>query len=270
VWDIDINTLISGWIIKENDGNFEFDYLKHKEYIENNVTDPSEKICKLQANEELRKDPSLIQSWLKNLWITNVDILKAVGDKDGTLIKSNVIDNYINGIGSPINAEISKQWFKAADNESRHKIIAEHDYWKQPITDADIIRYITNGLIVLKDSSLTPFINSKLINRWQKCMIGCEKVTFSTYEELLKSVRLTEWIMNHFKWRTNARNDEPFHLWVQNIWWNIQFNDGVFIDTDILRANIFHNTLEEISPNLNKNKRMYVDYLNKLWKSSLI
>jgi hypothetical protein len=73
-------------------------------------------------------------------------------------------------------------------------------------------RYIREGLIVPKDNSLALYVNSPLTNLEHKCMTDCGNIRFGTYEELLKAVKLTEWIMTEFKGRTTARNNHPFHL----------------------------------------------------------
>ena len=267
IWNVNINTLISEWILTNDNGKFKFDHNKHKEYVTNNITDEQECIFMLQACEQIKDDPTLLQKWLENLWIANMEILTKLWESNDTLLTSDNVGNYINNLNSPINAEISKQWFKPKDSESRYKIMSEHN-WKRHITDAEMAKYIQDGLIILKDESLNETMNSNLINWWQKCMRGCEDIKFSTYEELLKSVKLTEWIINEFKDKP-ARDDHPFHLWLW-IAWNIEYNNWVINDIDVINSNIFKDTLEKISPSLEKNKRIYVDYLNALWKSSQI
>ena len=273
IWDIDINDLVDEHIISTNNNwNFVFDYQKYKEYVENNVVDEKVKELNLQAGERLRDNPQWLHMWLAAMWITNMTALQELWEKDTTLIQCDSAWNYCENLQSPINAEISKEWFKPKDNASWYQIMYENN-WKSAISRGNMARYIREGLIVPKDNSLALYINSPLTNLEHKCMTDCGNIRFGTYEELLKAVKLTEWIMTEFKGRTTACNNHPFHLWAfqPGNWlvWNIQFNDGVVIDTDVIHSTILKNTLKDISPALDDNKHTYVNYLNQLWNSDI-
>lgn len=268
IWWIKINTLISENIVSnDNNWKFQFDYNKYNDYVNNNVTDPDEKVLNLQASEKLKDNPSWLDSWLKSMWIVNMDILQEIWKDDKRLMDTDLIEDYFDNLNSPLNAELRKQWFKPKNTEARYKIMYLNN-WKKNISDSDLIKYISDWLIVLRDESLAEYLDNDIVDLTKKCMRWCENIKFSTYEELLKSVKLTAWIIENFKWRTTARSDNPFHLWVGWFVWNIQFNDGVFIDTDVVKSSIFSNTLEKVSPTLNNNKHTYVAYLNKLWKAA--
>lgn len=273
IWDIDINDLIDENIISvNNDWIFVFNHQKYKAYVENNVVDERERELNLQAGERLKDNPQWLHMWLAAMWITNMAALQKLWERHTTLIKCDSAWNYFENLQSPINAEISKEWFKPKDNASWYQIMYENN-WKSAISRENMARYIREGLIVPKDNSLALYINSPLTNLEHKCMTDCGNIRFSTYEELLKAVKLTEWIMTEFKGRTTARNNHPFHLWAfqPGNWlvWNIQFNDGVVIDTDVIHSTILKNTLKDISPTLNDNKHTYVNYLNQLWNSDI-
>ena len=269
IWTIKINDLLSEGIIStDSSWNFIFNYNKHKAYIESHVTDNDEKELNLQAGERLRSNPRRLHIWLAALWIKKMSELEALRNDNTSLFDYELVQQYFSNIDSPINAEISKEWFKPKDNQSRYKIMYENN-WKSTISREDLARYIREWLIIPKDASLASYINSPIINLENKCMKWCENIRFDTYVELLKAVKLTEWIMTEFKDRTTARKPDPFHLWIWWFFWNIQFNDGIITDTDVLKANIFHNTLKKISPKLDNNKDTYVSYLNTLRNSNI-
>ena len=265
IWWININTLINEDIVSaDNDWKFKFNYDKFKVYVENNVTDPDEKILNLQAGEKLKKDPSMLNKWLQGIWVTNMDILQELWKGNDRLMDTDLVWNYLESFDTPIMANLYEQGFKPKNPESRYKIMSLNK-WKQTISDYDLVTYISEGLVVLRDESLTKYINSNIIDLTNKCMKWCD-IKFSTYGELLKAVELTEWIINEFKDKP-ARDDQPFHLWMW-LTWNIEYNNGIINDTDVINSNIFKDTLEKISPNLAKNKHAYVKYLNALWKAA--
>lgn len=265
IWWININTLISEDIVSaDNDWKFEFNYDKYKVYVENNVTDSDEKILNLQAGERLKKDPSMLHKWLQGLWVSNMDILQALWQENDRLMDTDLVWNYLEYVDSPMMANLYEQGFKPKDTESRYKIMSLSN-WKHNISNYDMVTYISEGLVVLRDESLTRYLNSNIIDLTNKCMKWCD-IKFSTYGELLKAVELTEWIINEFKDKP-ARDDQPFHLWMW-LTWNIEYNNGIINDTDVINSNIFKDTLEKISPNLAKNKHAYVKYLNALWKAA--
>ena len=274
IGNININSMIENDIIsKDNTWKFVFYYDNYVAYVEANEQDPRVKEMNLQAAESLKKNPTWLHEWLICLWIANMDALQKLWQTADNLLESNTAINYINNISSPINAEISKQWFKPKDNASWYQIMLENGD-KTSISNKDMARYIKEWLVVLKDDSLAQYLDSPIINLEWKCMVGCENMKFDTIEELLKAVKLTTWIMEHFKWR-KARDNHPFHLWAFqpiNNWliWNIQFNDGIITDIDVIRSNPINNTLKEISPTLNNNKHMYVNYLNNLWNDNRV
>jgi hypothetical protein len=267
--NMSINSMVEEWIIYEDSHwDLAFDYEKYVRYVDTNITDEKDRTLNLDAWERLKKNPTWLKQWLICLWISNMDTLRSVWqDKDNILWHDGAI-NYIDNISSPINADISRQWFKPRDNEARYKIIHENS-GKSSISKQDLNRYIREWLIVPKDESLAEYIYSPLTNLEEKCMIGFEKLKFDTIEELLKAVKLTTRIITNFKWRTTVRSSNPFHLWMWLVW-NIEFDDGVINDTDVIKSNILKNTLKDISPTLNNNKHWYVAFLNNLWNNDTV
>ena len=276
IWWIPINTLTNPnlGLISEDNWKFEIDYKKYAAYLNNPQTkiDKDARVAALANLEILEKNWwDMLNDWLNGFWINSIDDMKKIsGNNDKkTLLDSEDVVKYINNVSAPVNKDLAEEWLKPKNAKAWYEITQEFDETKTD-NDAQIAKWIKWWLVkpkksapyVLKDMAIDN--NLDLSNK----KIVWLNLQFDTYDELFKAQMLTKFIKNTFKNKI-AKSKDPFHI--ENITWNIQFDNVDYYEiwkneTDVINANFYQDTLEDISNTLAENKNKYVDYLNTRWE----
>lgn len=200
----------------------------------------------------------------------------AWSDQNKTLLDSpKIAEHFENVSESPVNAMLANEWFKPKDSKSWYEITQDHysdGDWNQKL-----IEWMKKWLIKLsnnKNYTLEKMINRPEIDLENKTMQWFKNsswnlIKFKTYEEVFDTMQLTDFIQDNFKWKT-AISREPFHI---STLWNIEFDNTIWYEvwkneTNVINANFYKSTLNNISPTLWQQKEDYVKYLNDRRKAA--
>lgn len=272
-------------IIKNNNGEFEFDIDNFKDYVNELSWDPSQKEQVIKAWEKLNKE-KCIWAWLGALWIKTRENFKSLfkWDKNKTLAQTEEVQNWyakaIEKVKSWVNKVLYNQWLRVKDPDMMDKIMEQYGTWQKSRKEINalILDWMKHDLIefnndekpytikdMLNDPEYTSEINfDKMTMRWFKNWTN--EVEFTTYTELFETVYITNWIKKHFTWREDALDADPFH---ENAIWQLEFNNTERYElhkneTAVISVREFKNI-----PTVKKNKTAYIKYLNDWWFSQL-
>lgn len=281
---IPIYELESENIIKNNNGEFEFDIDNYKNYINKLAWDQNQKDQVIKAWEKLDKE-KCIGTWLKAFWITTREKFKSLfkWDKTKTLAQTEEVQNWyakaVERVRSWVNKVLYDQWLRVKNPDEMDKIMQEYGTWQKSRKEINalILDWMKRDLLefandekpytikeMLNDPEYTSEINfDKMTMRWFK--IWTTEIEFSTYTELFETVHITNRIKKHFAWREDALDARPFHF---NGRWQLEFNNTEWYEIyKNETAVIWLKKLRKDLSTINKNKDAYTTYLND-WRVS--
>ena len=276
IWWIPIQTLIDQRIVVEKYGKLKLDYEKYKAHIQESNLSNKEKERLIKSMDKIKGDESLLTDWLWLLWINTIKQMESLAwnDQNKTLLDSpKMAEHFENITESPVNAMLANEWFKPKDSKAWYEITKDYD--KDSSWNNKLIEWMKKWLIKLsnnKNYTLEKMMNNNKIDltnktiEWFKNNSGA-LIKFKTYEEMFDAVQLTDFIKSNFKWKSTV-SPEPFHV---NTLWNIEFDNTKWYEawkneTNVVNANFYKNTLNNVSPTLWQQKENYVNYLNERWK----
>jgi len=276
---IPIYELESENIIKNNNGEFEFDIDNYKEYINKLAWDQSQKEQVIKAWEKLHKDKS-IGAWLKAFWITTREKFKWLfkWDKKKTLADTEEVQTWyakaVERVKNWVNKVLYDQWLRVKDPEEMDKIMEEYGTWQKSRKELNalILDWMERDLLELnsddKPYSIREMLNDpeytsemdleKMTMKWFKN--GTNEIEFNTYSELFDTVHITNWIKKNFAGRTDAKSSRPFHF---NLRWQLEFDNTEWYEIHKNEtAVIWIIELRKHLKTVNRNSEAYANYLN--------
>jgi len=276
---IPIYELESQNIIKNNNGEFEFDIDNYKEYINELAWDQSQKDQVIKAWEKLHKDKS-IWAWLKAFGITTREKFKSLfkWDKKKTLADTEEVKTWyakaVERVRSWVNKILFNQWLRVKDPEEMDRIMEEYGTWQKSRKELNalILDWMENDLLELasddKPYSITEMLNNpeytsemdleKMTMGWFKNWTN--EIEFNTYTELFDTVHITNWIKKNFAGRTDAKSSRPFHF---NLRWQLEFDNTEWYKIHKNEtAVIWLIELRKHLKTVNRNSEAYANYLN--------
>lgn len=276
---IPIYELESQHILEDKNGEFDFNYNNYKAYVNKFARDKDQKEQVLKAWEKLDKDKS-IWAWLKAFWIATREKLRSLfwSDKKKTLADTDEVKNWwwkmVERVQHWVNKDLYNHGLRIKNPDDMDTIMAEYGSWQKSKEEVNklMLNRMKRGLLELasddksytiKDMLDNPDINlENMTMRWFT-NDGWTEIPFDSYWDLFDTVRLTKRIKDNFSWR-QAKSDTPFHI--DELKWRIEFDDTERYELRKNETDVIKNrTLRKTSSLLTKNKKFYVNYLNK-WR----
>ena len=282
VWSIPIKQLIEQKIVEEKNWKLVLNKANYAAYVETmalalwrSEKDKKAMLDRVASNEAVES----ISNWLAYCWINtlnDLNNLKWSSDTSTLMDSATFKAKYklqIEAITKQtwIFSNMAKQWFIPVWLDETIKILENYDSNKnenEQILErlkAWLLKPSSDKKYKIEDMINNPDVNlEKMTMKWFTS--GVNEIKFSTYWELFDTVHITNWIKEHFKWRTDAKDAAPFHI---NLRWQIEFNNTEWYEIYKNEPTvIWLKELRKHLPTVNKNKQAYVDYLNKRRKWS--
>jgi len=282
LWWIPIQTLIDEGVVIEKYGKLKLDYERYENLTgflhTNGKISETEKKSMLRAMNKIKSDESLLSEWLALLWIDSIKSLEneAWNNSTKTLLDSPKMAEHFNNISeSPMNAILANEWLEPKNAQARYEMTKDYD--PDNFGNNKTIEWMKSWLVKLKENNKNytldkmlehPELNleTKTINKLKNN--SWNSIQFQNYEEMFNAIQLTDFIKENFKGKS-AKSDNPFHT---NLLWNIEFDNTNRYElwkneTNVVNANFYKNTLENLSSTLSKHKNDYIKYLNERWKT---
>lgn len=283
VWSIPIKQLIEQKIVEEKNWKLVLNKANYAAYVETmalslwrSEKDKKAMLDRVASNEAVES----ISNWLAYCWINTLNDLNNLkwSSDTSTLMDSATFktkyETQIEALTKHtwVFSNMAKQWFIPVWLDETIKILENYDSNKnenEQILErlkAWLLKPSSDKKYKIEDMINNPDVNlEKMTMKWFTS--GVNEIRFSTYWELFDTVHITNWIKEHFKWRTDAKDAAPFHI---NLRWQIEFNNTEWYEIYKNEPTVIW--LKELRTHLktvNNNKQAYVDYLNKRRLASL-
>ncbi|MCK9466990.1 MAG: hypothetical protein M0P94_01565 [Candidatus Absconditabacterales bacterium] len=279
---IPIQTLIDEGVVIEKYGKLKLDYERYENLTgflhTNGKISETEKKSMLRAMNKIKSDESLLSEGLALLGIDSIKSLEneAGNNSTKTLLDSPKMAEHFNNISeSPMNAILANEGLEPKNAQARYEMTKDYD--PDNFGNNKTIEWMKSGLVKLKENNKNytldkmlehPELNleTKTINKLKNN--SGNSIQFQNYEEMFNAIQLTDFIKENFKGKS-AKSDNPFHT---NLLGNIEFDNTNRYElwkneTNVVNANFYKNTLENLSSTLSKHKNDYIKYLNERWKT---
>ena len=283
VWSIPIKQLIEQKIVEEKNWKLVLNKANYAAYVETmalalwrSEKDKKAMLDRVASNEAVES----ISNWLAYCWINTLNDLNNLkwSSDTSTLMDSATFktkyETQIKALTKHtwVFSNMAKQWLIPVWLDETIKILENYDSNKsenEQILErlkAWLLKPSSDKKYKIEDMINNPDIDlEKMTMKWFTS--GVNEIRFSTYWELFDTVHITNWIKEHFKWRTDAKDAAPFHI---NVRWQIEFNNTEWYEIHKNEPTVIW--LKELRTHLktvNNNKQAYVDYLNKRRLQSL-
>lgn len=283
---IPIYELESQHILENNNGEINFIYGNFENYVNKFSWDRSQKEQVLKAWKKLDKDKS-IWTGLKAFWIATREKLRSLfwSDKKKTLAQTEEVQNWwwkmVERVQHWVNKDLYNHGLRVKNPDDMDTIMAEYGSWQKSKEEVNklMLDRMKRGLLELASDDKSYTINDMLTKTEFTSKINLENMTmnwfidswwteirFDSYWDLFDAVNISNWIKNHFN--RPAKSENPFHI--DPLTWRIEFDNTNRYDLTHNETSVVKLLTLKKNSTLFKNRKFYVDYLNKQRKETRI